>query len=213
MSHPVTPTAVVTTDAQERILDAALGLVARWGVTKTTVGDVARAAGIGRATLYRAFPGGKDEVFAVLGHREVAAFFAVVGAAVDAAPDLGTALVDGLHAARTHLDGHDAIRYVLDHEPELAVPVLGFEQTDHFLRLVQRAMAPHLVRFLPAERAAWAAEWLTRTFLSALVNPTPGFDLSDRAVCTRLVSRYVLPALEVDDASAVLDLTTASTTP
>lgn len=193
----MTDSVAVTTPAQERGLDAALVLVARWGVAKTTLGDVAREAGMGRATLYRTFPGGKEQLFGLLAQREVARFLAVVADAADAAPDLPTALADGLHAAAVHLDGHDAIRFVLTHEPELAVPVLGFGAMDRLLHLVSRAAAPHLVRFFPAaeaDRASWAAEWCARLFLSALVNPTPSWDLTDRAVCGHLVDRYVAPA-------------------
>lgn len=184
---------MVTTTAQERALDAAVELVARWGVAKTTLGDVAKAAGMGRATLYRTFPGGKDELFTLLAQREVARFLAVATDAVDAAPDLPTALADALHAAATHLAGHGAIRFVLDHEPELAVPVLGFGEMDRLLHLVSRAVAPHLVRL--TDDPSWAAEWCGRLFLSALVNPTPAWDLTDRAVCARLVDRYLAPAL------------------
>lgn len=196
--------AVVTTTTQERALDAVFELVARWGVAKTTLGDVARAAGMSRATLYRAFPGGKDEIFALLAQREAGRFLAVVGEAIDAAPDATTALVDALHAAAVRLDGHAAIRYVLDHEPELAVPVLGFGEMDRLLRLARRAVAPRLVRVLPADDAGWAAEWLCRLFLSALVNPTPEFDLADRAVCDRLVRRFVAPALSLPSLSPSL---------
>lgn len=181
--------------AQERALDAAVELVARWGVAKTTLGDVAKTAGMSRATLYRAFPGGKDELFALLAQREVARFLAVVADACDAAPDLPTALTDALHGAAVHLAGHGAIRFVLDHEPELAVPVLGFGAMDHLLRLVSRATAPHLVRFEADGDPSWAAEWCARLFLSALVNPTPSWDLADRDVCARLVDRYLAPAL------------------
>ncbi|MGZ4705878.1 MAG: TetR/AcrR family transcriptional regulator, partial [Acidimicrobiales bacterium] len=46
----------------DRILEAALRCVARWGLIKTTVDDVAREAGCSRATIYRAFPGGKQSV-------------------------------------------------------------------------------------------------------------------------------------------------------
>lgn len=187
-------TAVVTTPTQEHALDAALGLVARWGVAKTTLGDVARAAGVSRATLYRTFPGGKDELFRLLAQRETARFLAAVTAALDVAPDVTTAMVDGLHAAAVHLEDHAALRYVLAHEPELTVPVLGFGEMDRLLRLVRRAVAPHLVDHLGPD-AGWAAEWLCRMFLSALVNPTPAFDLADRTVCDRLVRRYVAPAL------------------
>ena len=41
----------------DRILDAALACIARVGVGKTTLDDVAREAGCARATVYRCFPG------------------------------------------------------------------------------------------------------------------------------------------------------------
>ena len=188
----------VTTPTQERALDAALELVGRWGLTKTTLADVARTAGMGRATLYRAFPGGRDELVVLLGQREVACFLDVVARAVDAAPDLTAALADGLHAAVAHLEHHQAARFVLEHEPELAVPVLGFTEMERLLTVARRALAPHVVAHLPAdqaERAGWAVEWIARMFLSSLVTTTPEFDLSDRATCHRLVSRYLTPAL------------------
>lgn len=189
-------TVVVTTAAQERALDAALDLVARWGLAKTTLGDVARAAGISRATLYRSFPGGKDQLFDLLARRELARFLAVVTEAFAASDDLAEALAGGLHAASCHLADHAAVRYILDHEPDVAVPVLSFSRCDDLLRVVRRAVAPSLVHLLPApDAASWAAEWLARLFLSALVNPTPAFDLSDREVCDRLVRSYVVPAL------------------
>ena len=40
----------------ERVVAALFDCIARWGMTKTNVEDVARAAGMSRATLYRLFP-------------------------------------------------------------------------------------------------------------------------------------------------------------
>src|SRR3954469_3232631 len=40
-----------------RVVEGALRAIARYGLTKLTVDDVAREAGISRATLYRYFPG------------------------------------------------------------------------------------------------------------------------------------------------------------
>ena len=37
---------------QDRILDAAVAVLARWGFRKTTVDDVAREAGVGKGTIY-----------------------------------------------------------------------------------------------------------------------------------------------------------------
>ena len=47
-----------------RIVDAALRCLARQGTAKTTVDDIAREAGLSRATLYRTFSDGKDGVLA-----------------------------------------------------------------------------------------------------------------------------------------------------
>ena len=47
---------------EERVADAAIRCVGRWGVAKTTLDDVAREAGCSRATVYRLFPGGKENL-------------------------------------------------------------------------------------------------------------------------------------------------------
>jgi len=52
-------------DARERILDAALELVGRHGLTDLPMDELAAAAGVSRATLYRLFPG-KAALFAAL---------------------------------------------------------------------------------------------------------------------------------------------------
>ena len=57
-----------------RILEAALRCIARWGMAKTTLDDVAREAGCSRATIYRAFPGGKQSVIHATGERELRRF-------------------------------------------------------------------------------------------------------------------------------------------
>ncbi|GLW63609.1 hypothetical protein Arub01_18530 [Actinomadura rubrobrunea] len=53
------PTADAT---RERIIDAAEECFARFGVARTTVGDIATAAGLSRATVYRGVAGGRDEL-------------------------------------------------------------------------------------------------------------------------------------------------------
>src|ERR1700722_18080436 len=61
-----------------RIADAANRCVARRGVAKTTVDDVAREAGCSRATVYRTFPGGKEEVISAVVDTEVARLFSAL---------------------------------------------------------------------------------------------------------------------------------------
>src|SRR4051794_6381502 len=70
-------------DAVEaRIRAATLTCVGRWGVSKTTLDDIARAAGCSRATIYRTFPGGKDTVMLATFAGETASFFAELAVAI-----------------------------------------------------------------------------------------------------------------------------------
>src|SRR4051812_35705519 len=64
---------------RDRILDATVACIARHGVSHTTIDDIARAAGCGRATVYRAFAGGKDAVVVAAGARELERFLAGLG--------------------------------------------------------------------------------------------------------------------------------------
>lgn len=182
------------TDLEERILDAALELVSRWGVAKTSVADVAKTAGCGRATLYRAFPGGKQEVFGALGGREVARYLDAVTGAIDRADDLADALTAAVVTTTLALRHHEGFQVVLEHEPGLLLPYLGFGQVDRLYAAAATEVGPHLERFLPAERAAWAAEWMVRLLITFTFSPTEGMDLADRRQASLLVRRYLVPA-------------------
>jgi TetR/AcrR family transcriptional regulator, regulator of mycofactocin system len=52
-----------------RLEDASLRLFAEWGFERTTVDDLAAAAGVGRRTIFRYFPSKNDIVFGALDER------------------------------------------------------------------------------------------------------------------------------------------------
>lgn len=190
-------------EVEARILDAALVLVARWGVAKTALGDVAKEAGCSRATLYRAFPGGKQHLFLALATRELLTYRRGILDAIDAADELGDALTRALVVASRLLHDHDAAQFILEHEPELLLPFLGFHQVDVLYRETAIAFGPHLERFLPegddrAERAAWAAEWASRLFITYLFNPHERRDLAAIDDAQQLIDTYLLPAFAPD---------------
>ena len=60
---------------RERLLQATYDCVARWGLAKTTVEDAAREAGVSRATVYRYFPGGREELIGAVVAWEFSRFF------------------------------------------------------------------------------------------------------------------------------------------
>src|SRR6266550_2674688 len=83
--------AEMVTSGRERILEATYACVARYGLGKTTVEDAAREARVSRATVYRYFPGGKDQLIAEVIAWEATRFFARLAAAVEGVesfPDL-----------------------------------------------------------------------------------------------------------------------------
>ena len=77
----------VTTD--EAILEAALQQIAITGVRRTSTDDIARRAGVNRATLYRRF-GGRDEVLRAAYMQETARVLGIIESAIGEVPPPGT---------------------------------------------------------------------------------------------------------------------------
>src|SRR5688572_16958441 len=140
---------------RDALADAALRCIARWGLAKTTLEDVAREARLSRATVYRALPGGgKDALFAALAARELVRLEQAAGAAVDAAESIEDAVVAAVTTVAGHLDGHQAFQFLLAHEPGLVLPHLAFHHLDELLARVRTVGGPALERFLPEREAA-----------------------------------------------------------
>src|SRR5690606_25473391 len=72
------------------ILQAAVECLGRYGIAKTTVDDAAREAGVARATVYRHFPDGKDQVISESITWAVAQFLDALARAGADAPDFPT---------------------------------------------------------------------------------------------------------------------------
>lgn len=195
----MTPSALVDPSApaqlEDRIVDAMLECIGRWGITKTTADDIARSAGVSRATLYRVFPGGKDVAFDALLRHETARFFEVVSEPLAEATSLEDLIVTGLTEAARFVRDHAALQYLLTHEPERVLPTLAFERLDGAFAVATAFTVPHLCRFVPEERAAAGADWVVRQFFSYTLIPTPSLDLTDEAAVRPFVRTYVLPAL------------------
>jgi len=189
-----TTTRVVT---EERVIDAALRCIARWGVAKTSLDDVAREAGISRATVYRLFPGGKDGLMEAVARAEAQRFFAGVAAAMAAADTLEDVLVAGMAEAGRRVLGHPALAFLMAHEPEPVLPHLAFAKLDEVLDAAARVAAPYLEPLLPtADDAARAAEWAARIVLSYACTPGESHvDIADAESVRRLVRSFVLPGL------------------
>lgn len=184
---------------EARICDAMLVCVARWGITKTTLEDVAREAGCGRATIYRTFQGGKGEVLRTVLVKEAARFEREVTAALEAVADpedLTEVATAGVVAAATFLAEHAALHHLLAHEPDVVLPHVAFHRLAGLFAVVGDFAVPHLARFVgDGEPAVRAAEWLARVVLTYVLNPVDGVDLTDPVAARHLLSTFVVPGL------------------
>jgi AcrR family transcriptional regulator len=178
-----------------RLVDGALACLARQGTAKTTVDDIARAAGLSRATLYRTFPGGKDAVLAAVVETEAARFFSALAVTMGEASDLEALLVGAMVTAAQRLSSHEVLRYLFEHEPGVILPQLAFAKMDRVLEVAGDFGAPFFARWLGPDEAARAAEWVARVVVSYVCSPDPGVDLSRPADARRLARAYVLPGI------------------
>jgi AcrR family transcriptional regulator len=179
----------------ERVVAAALRCLARQGLRGTTIDDVAADAGVSRATLYRAFPGGRETIVAAVVQAESARLFDEIAAAIRATDDLEDALVAGLVAAARWLTGHDVLERLMFDEPATLLTHLEFEQMDRTLAAASQRAAPLLARFVGPRLAPRVGEWVTRICVSYLLFPSDEVDLSDEATARWLVHRYVVPGI------------------
>ena len=182
-------------DQQARIVEATLRCIARWGQAKTSLDDVAREAGLSRATVYRLVPGGKDNLLVLVSTYELNRFFLSLHDAVQGVDTLEDTLVAGVTTAAHHLEHHGALKFMLDHEPEHILPLFAFKNLDRILANVRAFAAPYLAPWL-GEEAGHCAEWLARIVLSYTCAPSPEYDLTDEASARRLVRTFVMPTLE-----------------
>jgi len=179
-----------------RIVDATLVCLARQGVHKTTFDDIARQSGFSRATVYRAFPGGKEAVLAALIDTELARFFSQLAVAMGGATDIEDVLVAGITEAARRLLAHPALAFVRAHEAGLVTAHLAFDEMDRVLALASGFAAPFLGRWLEPDQAMRAAEWATRIVLTYLGSPSSAVDLTSSADVSHMVQRFVLPGIQ-----------------
>lgn len=191
MSVPARP------EVRERILEGTSRAICAAGVRQTSLEDIARESGCSRATIYRHFPGGRDELLAALVAFEHRRFFVRLGRAVEDATTLEEVMERGLMVAHRALVELEVLQIVLREQPELLEPTL-VRAARPTLRLVADFLAPYLAAHGvdDAEVAASYADFLARMVLSYISSPGR-WDLADPAQVRRLVRAELLGGLLV----------------
>ncbi|MBS1837475.1 MAG: TetR/AcrR family transcriptional regulator [Actinobacteria bacterium] len=180
---------------EERVVDAMFACIARWGLAKTTVEDVARTAGISRATVYRLFPGGKSSILEAGLATEITRLVAALSEQLEEMDDLESCLGRAIGVATVFLRDHEALAYVREHEWSAVESFLAHDRLDALFLLAGTTLGPSLLRFLPPEQAGRVAVWAARMVVSYLLSPSEEMDLGDEATARRVVATYLLPGL------------------
>ena len=179
----------------ERILDATTRCVARWGVSKTTIDDIAREAGCSRATIYRTLPGGRQALLVAAAHHEVGRALRTLERRLAACSDLRGVLLTLVHDGACYVAGSDALTYLVEHEPEVIRPHVSFDGVEPLLHRVAEFAAPHIGRFVEPDTAWRTGEWMARLVTSYVFGDDPILDLTDRDRAAHVIDAYVLPGL------------------
>jgi AcrR family transcriptional regulator len=185
----------VIEDVRRRILAAAVDEAAAVGLGRLSVEDVAQRAEVGRATIYRHFPGGKEQLTAEAVTWEVARYFIVLVGQLEGIDDLATRLEQGIIRGRALMAEHAVLQKVVDTEPERLLPHLSQSAP-----LVQATVRDHLRPYIEAADLAPgtdpddAADFLARNVLSFLM-AAASWDLDDPAEVRRLVRQNLLAGI------------------
>ena len=158
------------------VLDAAARCLARHGISKTTLSDIAREMGVAPSTVYRKV-GSVDNVTMLIFAREAQRFLERIPATISTAKGPQAIIALMTDAIETLANDPVAAKVLRDEGDWMGRMVT--RQLDHLLAqgvevaapLLAAAMAAGLIRSQDPERLA---HWLLRIALAALVAPPPG---------------------------------------
>jgi AcrR family transcriptional regulator len=175
-----------------RLLAATLVCVERWGLEKTSLEDVAKEAGLSRATVYRYFAGGREQLVHETVAWEVGRFFERIEREIAVEPDLAGKLRRGLMFGHQAIEEHTLLQRILATEPEALL-----EELSNTIPLIEQAVRAYLLALLRSEElrpgvsAVHAADYLTRLYLS-YVGSQGQWDFGDADAVDELVRTQFL---------------------
>ena len=163
-------------DDRDPVLDAALAAFLDFGIRRTSMGEIARRAGMSPATLYRRYATKSDVVMAV-GLREAQRDIATIDARVDPAAPPAEQLTQLYLEVSRRVRGNRLLRRVLDTEPETVLPRLTLE-AGPLLDIGRAYLADFLGRLqreghIAAYDVAPVVDWLARHAQSETLTLTP----------------------------------------
>jgi AcrR family transcriptional regulator len=186
----------VETDTRARIMLAAVAQCEEFGLRRTTMDDVARRAGLSRATLYRHFES-KDALVQAVILAEAGRFFDRLDVAVDGLEHTDDRLVEGFAFALQYVRRHALLRKLLRTEPEALLPYLLGDS-----RLIPIATAAVAERVpgnasVDPDTARSTAELIVRLVLSLALSPDSALGIENARGARRLARRFLVPGIHL----------------
>lgn len=184
------------TDEHGDVLDAALQSFLDFGIRRTSMGEIARRAGISPATLYRRFAQ-KSDVVQATGLREVRRFLADVDRRIDPSAPGDEQLVELSVAFSDGLRGNALIRRLIDTEPEVVLPFLT-TAGGPVLALGTEYLAEFLTRLqdegqLPVYDVQPVAETLARVALTLPLLPQTSIPMGAGDAARQFARDHLVP--------------------
>ena len=185
-----------------RILSATLEQAELIGIRRTTMEDVARRSGVGRATLYRRFPTKTALIDAVV-LAEARRYLDGSDLARSRGSTLEERLVNDTVFTVTFLREHSLLRKLLRTEPETILPSLTIDAgalldfaTDHSVAMLRSELYGATTPTPAQERhLRTVAELQTRLTLSFIVTPHTSINLATTDDTRAYVRDYLLPMI------------------
>lgn len=166
---------------------------------KTAVDDVAQEARLSRATVYRHFPGGKDQLIRETVMWETAHVVEQLRVTVAGAADLEEVLVETLSFGHRAVSTHEVLQKVLETEPHRILPAL-LSETPWVVELLAGHLRPAIAATVdrrPGLDVDATGSHLARLVLSFITAPGER-DLDDPEVARSLVRAQFLPVVRAD---------------
>ncbi|MBC7301613.1 MAG: TetR/AcrR family transcriptional regulator [Nocardia sp.] len=184
---------------EERILDAALVQFERVGVRKTTIEDIARAADVDRATVYRRI-GSRDDVVSAAFEREVRRLLADLGEIPARHDTFDDIVVDVFTTVITRWRAHPLVERLLTLEADRLLPQLTVDGASFFLLSV--AASTEIIRkvlddnrFPDIPDLGARVEVVCRVVHSLILQPVGTIDTGSQQALAAFARAYVVPIL------------------
>lgn len=182
---------------RDRLLDAAVEAASVHGLTRLSVGDVAKRAGLSRQTLYKHFPS-KEALVAEAVLREAGTIVTEVVAAAEAFEDPKESLQAAILVTLRTTREHPLLDRLIRTEPEALMPLLVGDEgpvAGAVRAVVEQVISIRLPDLTPVE-VRRAADLLSRVLISYAVSaPDDPPEIVAEFIATLVTQGLTAPAL------------------